>query len=235
MNELEINDIKIEDVIYEIRGIYVMLDSDLAILYNVETKRINEAVNRNKEKFPNRFSWILTDHEEHVLRSHFATSKINTLGGRRYKYRVFTEQGIAMLATILKSKIATEISIAIMDAFVLMRKYIANNHYNQRLNNVESEIIEHNKEIKLLQDSFNKLEENIKNNHIFFEGQIYDAYSLLIDLLNEAKEEIVIIDNYVGKELFDILKAINKTIKIVTKNIDELAIKNTKVSIKISK
>ena len=110
MNEvIKTDDIKIENLIYEIRGKQVMIDSDLAKLYHVETKRINEAVKNNLNKFPERFSWILMDDEWMILRSKFSTSSLsnNNYGGRRYKPRVFTEQGVAMLATILKSNIAT--------------------------------------------------------------------------------------------------------------------------------
>ena len=114
MNELlKKEQIKIEKLIYEIRGKQVMLDSDLARLYHVETKRINEAVRNNPEKFPERFSWILTNEEEKNLRSKISTSNIKR-GARRYKTKVFTEQVVAMLATILKSKVATKVSINIM-------------------------------------------------------------------------------------------------------------------------
>ena len=122
------DDYKIEDMIYEIRGKQVMLDSDLAKLYQVETKRINEAVKNNLEKFPERFSWILTEKEWIFLRSKISTLENDMPGKghyRKYLPRVFTEQGVAMLATILKSKVATKVSINIMDAFVLMRKYIS--------------------------------------------------------------------------------------------------------------
>ena len=132
MNNIELKEeIKIEDMIYEIRGKQVMLDSDLARLYQVETKRINEAVKNNMEKFPERFSWVLNVYEENDLRSKISTSNIRR-GGRRYKTRVFTEQGVAMLATILKSKVATEVSINIMDAFVLMKKYISSSLIEQK-------------------------------------------------------------------------------------------------------
>ena len=126
--------IKIENMIYEIRDRQVMLDSDLALLYGVETKRINEAVKNNPDKFPERFSWILSNIEFDSLRSKISTSKINSemRGGRRYNPRVFTEQCVAMLSTILKSKTATKVSIAIMDAFVVMKKYISNELLEQR-------------------------------------------------------------------------------------------------------
>lgn len=110
-----------------------MLDSDLAKLYCVETKRINESVKNNPEKFPERFSWVLNDNEFDCLRSKFSTSSVNNnYGGRRYNPRVFTEQGVAMLATILKSKVAIKVSIEIMDAFVTMRKYISTNLMEQK-------------------------------------------------------------------------------------------------------
>ena len=163
---------QIKKFIYEVRGKQVMLDSDLARLYEVDTKRINEAVSRNKEKFPERFSWILDNYDLEILRSQIATSKSH--GGRIYSIRVFTEQGIAMLATVLRSKTAITTSIAIMDAFVSMRKYISSNLLNQRYYN--NMTVRHDSEIKLLQGSFSKFEENKKTNEIYFNGQIYDLF-----------------------------------------------------------
>ena len=113
---IEKENIKVENMIYEIRGKQVMLNSDLAKLYHVETKRINETVKNNMEKFPERFSFILTNDETIILRSKISTSRLNNYGGNKYASRVFTEQGVAMLATILKSKVATQVSIRIMDA-----------------------------------------------------------------------------------------------------------------------
>ena len=131
MNELIIKEnIKVEDMIYEIRGKQVMLDSDLAKLYETDTKRINEAVRRNIEKFPERFSWKLMSEELNILWSQFATANISKKS--RSTPRVFTEQGVAMLATVLKTKIATQITIQIMDAFVEMRKYIGSNILEQK-------------------------------------------------------------------------------------------------------
>ena len=156
------------------------------------------------------------------MRSKLSTSSLtNNYGGRRYKTRVFTEQGVAMLATILKSKIATEISIRIMDAFVKMRHYI--NYNSVLLPNkfmlLEEKVNSNTKRIDELFDRFNP--GDIVKDKIFFEGEFYDSYSLLIDILNSSKKEITIIDNYVGKELLDILKIINKRITIISKNIDE--------------
>ena len=219
MNELVVKENeKIENLIYEIRGKQVMLDSDLARLYGVETKRINEAVKNNCDKFPERFSWVLNDKDVTNLRSKISTS---SYGGRRYNPRVFTEQGVAMLATILKSKIATRVSIAIMDAFVLMRRYISTNLVEQKY--INNQVLKNTEDIKILKETFNEFKPKI--NSIFYEGQIYDAYSLLMDILNKANNSIIIIDNYAGKELLDILKDINKPITIISKNINE-TIKN---------
>ena len=213
MNELIEKD-KIENMIYEIRGKQVMLDSDLAKLYEVETKRINEAVYRNQEKFPERFSFVLNNEESIFLVAN-CDQKNERRGGRYKNPRVFTEQGVAMLATILKSKIATRVSIKIMDAFVAMRKYIGNSEY--RLSNVESKIIEHDNSIKLLQESFNKFEEKRKVNEIYFNGQIYDAYSKIIDILKEAKKEIVLIDGYADKTVLDIISKLDVKVTIICK------------------
>lgn len=220
MNEIiEKEQIVVENMIYEIRGVEVMLDSDLAKLYQVETKRINEAVYRNKEKFPKRISWITNDDEVIDLWSQNATANISKKS--RTNPRVFTEQGVYMLATILKSKVATEVSIAIMDTFVKMRHYI---NYNKsflphKFMLLEKKVDENTKRINELFDKFDPKE--IVKDYIFFEGEFYDAYSIFLDILNRAKEEIIIIDNYAGKELLDILRKVDKKIKIVSKNIDE--------------
>jgi hypothetical protein len=220
MKEL-VEKLNVEDMIYEISGKQVMLDSDLAKLYQCKngTKEINQAVKNNLEKFPKRFSWKLSNEETKFFLVKNFDQKNETRGGRYKNPRVFTEQGIAMLATILKSQVATQTSIKIMDAFVAMRKYIATNLIEQKyINNL---VLEHDSEIKMLQESFDKLSEKTKVNSLFFDGQIYDAYSLLIDILSNAKNEIIIIDNYAGKELLDILKDIKIKIIIISSNIDE--------------
>ncbi len=209
----------VANMIYEIRGKEVMLDSDLAILYQVETKRINEAVKNNPDKFPERFSWILSQEELNILRSKFSTANISKMS--RSNPRVFTEQGVYMLATILKSKVATKVSIRIMDTFVKMRHYI--NYNNNLLPNrvllLENKVDENTRRIDELFDKFNPKE--IAYNHIFVDGDFYDSYSALLDIFEKSKEEIIIIDNYAGKELLDILKKINKKTIIVSKNIDD--------------
>lgn len=200
----------IKEMIYEVRGKQVMLDSDLAELYHVETKRINEAVKNNPVKFPERYSFILSLDEKNDLWSKFSTANISNMS--RVNPRVFTEQGVYMLATVLKSKVATEVSINIMDTFVLMRKYFSSSLIEQKyINNL---VLEHEERFKLIEDVFSNFKE--KNNHLFFKGQIYDAYSLLIDILNKSKKEIIIIDNYIDKGLLDILRNINHNVKIIT-------------------
>ena len=220
MNDLIIKDnIKIEELIYEVRGKQVMLDSDLAKLYGCKngTKSLNLAVKRHINKFPERFMFQLTENETKLLR--FQNETTNNMS-RTLPY-VFTEQGVAMLATVLKTEVADEMSIKIMDAFVTMKNYINNNFIEQKyINNL---VLDLDERVCLLEESFDKLSTIKDNNHIFYEGQIYDAYSLLIDILSKAKEEIIIIDNYAGKELFDITRNINVNIKIYTKNIDNLS------------
>ena len=121
-----------------------------------------------------------------------------------------------MLSGLLRSDIAVKVNIKIIEAFVSMRKYIASNNYDNRLSNLETKFIEHDTKIDLILDKL----DNTVNNHIFFEGQIYDAYSLMMDILGEAREEIIIIDNYAGKKLFDLLRNIKVGIKIYSKNFD---------------
>ena len=219
MNELVVKDnINIENMIYEVRGKQLMLDSDLAKLYECKngTKEINQAVKNNLDKFPERFSWKLTDDEAQDFLVKNFDQKIETRGGRYKNPRVFTEQGVAMLATVLKSKVATQTSISIMDAFVSMKKYISSNLLEQKyINNMVFKLDER---LTLLESTFS----NFKtfSNEIFFEGQIWDAHSLLLDIFNSSKKNIVIIDNYISKELLDVVCKTNKEITIYTKNMD---------------
>ena len=206
----------IENLIYEIRGKQVMLDSDLAWLYNVETKRINEAVKNNIEKFPERFSWRLTIEETiNISRSKFSTLKIKQGSNIKYGARVFTEQGVMMLATILKSKIAVETTIRIMDAFVLMKKYISNDLLEQKY--INNQVFKNTEDIKLLKESFNKLSEKRKDNEIFFNGQIYDAYSKILNIFKSTKKELIIVDAYADNTTLDIIKRLSIKVTIITK------------------
>ena len=229
MNNIVVSDnIKIENMIYEIRGKQVMLDSDLAMLYGCKngTKSLNLAVKRHINRFPERFMFQLTKEEYSSIYSRFqfeTLNKNNQKQGLNIKYLpyVFTEQGVAMLSAILKTDVAEEISIKIMDAFVAMKNIINTSLIEQKY--INSLVLEHDNEIKLLQESFDKLNTKESNNHIFYEGQIFDAYSLLIDILSKAKKEIIIIDNYAGKKLFDIIRNINVKVKIYTENIDNIS------------
>ena len=226
MSEVIVKDnIQIENLIYEIRGKQVMLDSDLAKLYGCKngTKSLNLAVKRNIERFPDDFYFQIDKNEYDNLKFQFETSSWNMYGGVRKLPYVFTEQGVAMLATVLKTENASIVSVNIMRAFVAMKKIISNSLIEQKY--INSLVLEHDTNIKLLQQSFDEFSSKEKVNHIFYDGQIYDAYSLLINILGMAKKEISIIDNYAGKELFDITKNIMVNIKVYTKNIDEIAIK----------
>ena len=201
-----------------------MLSSDVAKLYNVETKRLNEVIKRNINRFPETFCFQLTDEEidELSLRSQFATlNNRNNMRGQHYKYLpyVLTEQGIMMISGLLKSDIAVKVNIQIIDAFVKMRRFISNKHINNEI------LINHENRIQRLEETFNKMQEKQKINKIFFDGQIFDAYVLMLDIFETAKEEIIIIDNYAGKELLKILSKINKKIIVVSKNISEELIK----------
>ena len=223
MNDLIEN--KIENLVYEVRGVEVMLDSDLAMLYEVETKRIKEAYYRNIDKFPERISWKLTKDEANNLRSQFATSSgVNNYGGRRYLPRVFTEQGIYMLATILKSSVATKVSIAIMDTFVRMRHYINYNKYMlpNRMLLLEDKVDNNTKRINQLFDMFDPKE--ITKEYLFFENQLFKSHYVLNKIFESAKEEIIIVDNYADKELLMYLSTLQKSIKIISKNMDNLLI-----------
>lgn len=193
----------------------MILDSDLARLYECVngTKDINKAVKRNIERFPENFMFQLTDEEYDNLRFQIGTSKVR--GGRRYNPYVFTEQGVAMLSSVLHSEVAIKMSIQIINAFVIMRKYISNNLIEQRyINNL---VLEHDSEIKLLKESFGKIEEKRKINEIYFNGQIYDAYSKIQDIFKTAKKRLIIIDAYTDNTLLDIIKRLNIDVIIITK------------------
>lgn len=206
---------EIQNMIYTIRGKQVMVDSDLANLYQVTTKRLNEQVRRNKNRFPSEFMFRLTSDEYEYLRSHFATSsEDNAHGGRRYMPYVFTEQGIAMLSAVLKSDVAVEISIKIMNSFVEMRRFLlSNKEMFDRLDKVELKQLETDKK---LEEVFEYIGRNtdVKQN-IFFDGQIYDAFSFIVGLIQRAKKEIILIDNYVDISTLNILCKKNQGVDVL--------------------
>ena len=214
MNDVIVkDDVVIEDLIYEVRGKQVMLDSDLAKLYECAngTKTINLAVKRHINRFPERFMFQLTKEEYNILRFQFETA--NNMS-RTLPY-VFTEQGVAMLATVLRTGVAEEISIRIMDAFVAMRHYIDKDLIEQKY--INSLVLEDHEKIKTLEASFNRFEEKRKVNDIYFNGQIYDAYSKIQDIFKSATKRLIIIDTYADNTILDIIKRLNIEVIIITK------------------
>lgn len=202
---------RIENLIHYVRGQQVMIDSDLALLYNVETKRLNESVKRNAKRFPESFCFQLTEDEYADLRSQIATSNTentSSKGGRRYLPYVFTEQGIAMLSAVLRSDEAIQVSVNIMNAFVKMRRFLAENALMfDKLNSLELKQLEYQKKSN---EKFDQIFAYISEHEevgqkIFFDGQIYDAFSLLVSLVGKAEKSIVLIDNYVDVGTLNIL------------------------------
>ena len=214
--DIEISEVTIKNLIYVIRGQQVMLDSDLAMLYQVETKVFNQAVKRNIERVPEKFRFQLTKEEYDSLRSQFVTS--NGKGGRRYMPYVFTEQGIAMLSAVLRSKIAIQISIKIMDAFVEMRRFLASNALMfERINEMEVKQLAFQKSTE---EKFDKIfhyisEHEESSQKIFFDGQIYDAFSLLVDLVSRAEKKLVLVDNYVDVGTLNILAKKKSDVEVI--------------------
>ncbi len=216
MNEIEDNK-KIENMIYEIRGKQVMLDSDLAKLYECVngTKTINQAVTRNNDRFPNDFYFQITKEEFDNLKSQVGTSSWNNYGGIRKLPYVFTEQGVAMLATVIRTDVATKTSINIIRAFVLMRKYISTNLIEQKyINNMVFKLDER---VLLLETTFDEFQDKKKINEIYFNGQIFDAYFKIYEIFNEGKEELIVIDSYADNTILDIIKRLNINVILITK------------------
>ena len=225
MNELVTKDnIKIEDMIYEIRGKQVILAIDVANLYGTDVRSVNQVVKRNINRFPDNFCFQLTKQEFDSLKSQFVISKhyINQgRGGNRFLPYAFTEHGVMMLSGLLKSTIAAEINVKIINAFIAMRKYISVNLIEQEyINNL---VLEDHNRINLLEESFDKFEENKEVNEIYFDGKIYDAYSKIMDIFSEAKEELIIIDRYTDKTILDMIKNLDCRVILITS-------KNTKLS-----
>ena len=211
---LIVDDIKIRDLIYTFRGQQVMIDSDLAELYQVETKYLNRQKSRNAERFPEDFCFQLTKDEYENLRcKNVPSSLTDNYGGRRYMPYAFTEQGIAMLSSVLKSDIAAKISINIMRAFVEMRRFLmSNKELFSRLDRVELKQLETDKR---LEEVFNYISTQVEiKQHIFFDGQIYDAFSFMVDLIKKAEKELILIDNYVDTNTLNILCKKNNGVAI---------------------
>ena len=196
-----------------------MLDSDVAMLYHYKTKRINETVSRNKERFPQDFCFQLTEDEFEILRSQFATLNIKLNNGnvlRKYLPYVFTEQGIAMLSGLLRNKIAVKVSINIMNAFVEMRRFLYNNgQVFSRLTTVEYKLLEHDKKFDKVFNELQKSNSEEFKQKIFFDGQIYDSYNLVINLIRRAKGKILIVDNYIDDTILEMISKKNEGVKVI--------------------
>jgi ORF6N domain len=209
------------DKIYTIRGKQVMLDSDLAEVYGVESKRLNEQVKRNLNRFPDHFMFLLSDEEWENLRSQNATSKKQ--GGRRYNPHVFTEQGVAMLSAVLSSETAIQVSIVVMDAFVQFRRMkAATGNLLSRVALLEDKQLITDQQVNKI---FNALETNQKlpSQGIFFNGQIFDAYKFVSDLIRKAHHSIVLMDNYVDDTTLQLFTKRKKgiTVTIFTQKISK--------------
>ena len=184
----------------------------------LKTKYINRVVKRNIERFPKEFCFQLEQKEFQNLRCQFVTSSFEkqNYGGRRYMPYVFTEQGIAMLSALLKSDIAVNVSISIMKAFIEMRKFIiTNGQVFQEINSIKCKLLEHDEKFDEVFDELQRKQETEFKQSIFFDGQIYDAYSLIIDIIKKAKQKILIIDNYVDDSILKMLSKKNKDVEVV--------------------
>ncbi len=220
MQDLMINENNIKDKIYNIRNYQVMLDRDLAELYGVETKVFNQAVKRNIKRFPKNYRFQLNENEKNQLVTN--CDRLNSMKHSSSLSYVFTEQGVSMLSAILKSDKAIDISIKIIDSFVSMRKLISQNiSMFERFERVEQRLTIHDK-------NFDKLFEALENKSlkpkqgIFYDGEIFDAYVFVNDLLKTAVHEVVLVDNYIDETVFTLFsKYPNIKIKIYTQNISK--------------
>lgn len=221
LSDIEISEVTIKNLIYVVRGQQVMMDSDLATLYQVETRVLNQAVKRNIARFPEKFRFQLSGTEYDDLKSQFVISSEedeNTHGGRRKLPYVFTEQGIAMLSAVLRSETAVQVSIKIMDAFVEMRRFLASNTLMfEKINEMEVKQLAFQKNTE---EKFDKIfhyisEHEESSQKIFFDGQIYDAFSLLVDLVSKAEKKLVLVDNYVDVGTLNILAKKKPDVEVV--------------------
>lgn len=215
MKELIKIDENIKNKIYVIRGKQVMLDSDLAEFYKCKngTKTINLAVKRNLKRFPQDFYFQLSKEEYDNLKFQFETSSMNEYGGVRKLPYVFTEQGVAMLASVVRTEVAAEISVQIMRTFVSMRHYLYDNQDIYRtLNYINNKMIEHDEKLDKLFSHFGRKEK------LFLDGSEYDSYSYVHSIIKDVNCEVIIIDPYADIELLDMVKDIDARIILIMKN-----------------
>jgi len=230
--------VDIRSLIYVVRGQQVMIDSDLAMLYQVETKALNRSVKRNINRFPEDFMFQLSEDEYQTLRCQIGTSKTDTenttegRGGRRYLPYVFTEQGISMLASVLHSDVAVNVSIGIMRAFVEMRHFIANNAIMfERISAVELRQLQYQEQTDAkLEQIFDYISEHEESTQkVFFDGQIYDAFGLLVNLIQKAEKKITLIDGYVDVDTLNLLCKKNDKVSVTIYTHEKTKLSNADV------
>ena len=222
MHEVIVSKETIQNKIYTVRAMQVMLDSDLADLYQVETKQLNRAVTRNLKRFPESFRFQVTKEEyDEILRCQFGTSSIGH-GGRRYMPYVFTEQGVSMLSAVLKSDTAIEVSIKIMEVFVMARKLIGTQFpMFERLERIEQRISHHDEKFKILFDALENTS-TTANQGIFYDGQVFDAYVFIAKLIKSSKISIKLIDNYIDESVLTLFsKNQNTQVTLYTSHVSK--------------
>ncbi|MDD3171919.1 MAG: ORF6N domain-containing protein [Bacilli bacterium] len=218
---------EIESKILNIRNLQVILDKDLAFFYEVKPIRLREQLKRNPNRFPSDFVFQLTRNEVDYLVSQNAIPSIQSLGGS-LPY-AFTEQGVAAVSAVLKSEKAAEVSINIIRTFVAMRKFLLTNaQVFQRLENLEIKQIGNDDKFERIFDALDNKEKS-KTQGIFFDGQIYDAYSFVIDLIRKAEKEIILIDGYVDKDVLDMLSKKHTNISVVIYTLPNANINKTDI------
>jgi hypothetical protein len=213
--ELITSDDLIRNKIHTIRGKQVILDRDIAILYQVETRVLNQAIKRNMQRFPENFMFQLNEEELNDLRINWVSQNVISNSkkmGLRIKPHVFTEYGISMLSSVLRSNKAIEVSIKIIEAFISMRKFLIQ---NSKFQQIDERLIEHDKNFEKV---FNYMALNEPKQGIFFDGQVFDAYVFVSKLIKKAKEEIILVDNYIDEEILEIFTKTKVNVKIYTKN-----------------
>jgi phage regulator Rha-like protein len=204
----------IKSKIYEIRGKQVMLDNDLALIYDVDVKRLNEQVKRNIERFPEQFMFKLSTEEYGFLRSQFATLETKQGGHRKYLPFAFTEHGVSMLSAVLRSKKAIEVSILIVTAFVDMRHYLIKNaDIFEKFHRIDQKLLTHD-------ENFNKIFKALESKElpkqgIFFNGQVFDAHVFVSELVRTAEKSIILIDNYVDEKVLALLSKKKSKVEVL--------------------
>ena len=224
MNDLT----NIENKILVIRGHQVMLDRDLAELYGVETRRLNEQVKRNIERFPKQFCFPLVEKEKKELVAN--CDRFRILKHSSFNPYAFTEQGVAMLSAVLRSEIAIKVSIDIMNAFVTMRHLLMNNAgIISRISDTETKLIEHDEKIETLFTLMDKYKIEDKQG-VFIQGQIYDAYTKFQELIQKAKKEIILIDNYIDLTVLDRLTIKNPGVDAIIYTLPKTTVKKLDIA-----